>query len=133
MSDEEEYQAPKIEDLENEAENNIAEFNKLLDSLSDLHEKKKILWKQIYNNAVLDRRNAYMMYGDLYSKVQGMSAEHAIHGTTLAKYLERMEKSNGQLIKLAEILDEAVEKDEEDMLNEDNYYQNMENYHNSKE
>lgn len=113
-------------DLETQTNKNIRDFADLLDTLSTLHDKKKSLWKQIYENAVLDRRNAYIMYSDLYTKVHNSAAEHAIHGQTLAKYMERMNKSNEQLIKLAEILDEAVTVDEEDMTNEDAFYETME-------
>lgn len=112
-------------DLEEKAQKNIKAFSDLLDSLSTLHEKKKILWREIYENAILDRRNAYIMFGDLYQKVHNSSAEHAIHGATLAKYLERMNKSNEQLIKLAEILDEAVDTDENETLDEDSFYDMM--------
>lgn len=120
------YDAPDIETIEDEVEKNIDDFNQLIDTLGSLHDKKKALWKQIYNNAVLDRRNAHIMFGDLFAKVYGSVADHAIHGPTLAKYLERMEKSNTQLIKLAEILDEAVNEDEDGLMGEDAVYEAME-------
>lgn len=127
MSDEiEKYEPVDVSTIEEEVEKNIDDFNKLIDTLGSLHDKKKALWKQIYNNAVLDRRNAYIMFGDLFAKVYGSVADHAIHGPTLAKYLERMEKSNTQLIKLAEILDDAVSDDEDDLMNEDAVYGAME-------
>jgi hypothetical protein len=37
---------------------------------------------------------------------------HYNHGLNLTKYLERMEKANNQLLKLAELVDKAKEKDE---------------------
>ena len=121
-----EFEPDTPEELETRAEKNIKSFTKLIEGLSNLHDKKKLLWKEIYENAVLDRRNAYIMFGNLYQKVHGSSAEHAIHGQTLAKYLERMNKSNEQLLKLAEILDDAVDADEESELDEDAFYNSME-------
>ena len=134
MRDEEEYEddafeAPTIQDLEDEVKKNVGEFNGLIDTLGSLHDKKKALWKQIYNNAVLDRRNAYIMFGDLFSKVHGNVSDHAIHGPVLSKYMERMEKSNAQLIKLAEILDDAVTDDEDGLMDESNVYTQMEKFH----
>jgi len=102
-------------ELDQKIDRQLKDFSALLDSLSSLEEKKKSLWKQIYENAVTDRKNAYILFGDLYKDVHNNPNEHAIHGPTLAKYLERMEKSNQQLIKLAEMIDDVVE-DEEDLL-----------------
>ncbi len=112
--------------LESEAKKSMKDFDKLVDSLSTAHDKKKALWKQIYDNAVTDRRNAYIMFTDLYTAVHGKTTEHAIHGATLAKYIERLTKSNEQLIKLAEIIDDAVASDEDDLTNEDTMYDQLE-------
>jgi hypothetical protein len=112
--------------LESITKNNIKSFEELVDSLSSAHDKKKALWKQIYENAVKDRRNSYVMFIDLYSKVHGNGSEHAIHGNTLAKYMERLNKSNEQLLKLAELIDEAVEVDDDALANEDSIYTRLE-------
>jgi hypothetical protein len=122
----EEFVPKNAKELEREAENNIDNFTKLLDTLSSLHDRKKVLWKEIYENATLDRRNAYIMFGDLYQKVHSDPTQHAIHGQNLTKYLERMSKANEQIIKLAEILDDAVEQDEEIITDEDDFYNKME-------
>jgi hypothetical protein len=96
------------EDLEN--------FAALLDSLVNIDEKLKMLWKQIYENALTDRRNAYIIWTDLYIVVQGNAENHVIHGDHLAKYMERMEKANTQLLKLAELVHKAKDKqDAEDL------------------
>lgn len=96
------------EDLEN--------FAALLDSLVNIDEKLKMLWKQIYENALTDRRNAYIIWTDLYIVVQGNAENHLIHGDHLAKYMERMEKANTQLLKLAELVHKAKDKqDAEDL------------------
>jgi len=113
--------------LEKEVQERVKNFNGIIDSLSTAHDKKKELWREIYQNAVLDRRNAYIMFTDLYTKVHGMGTEHAIHGQTLSKYMERLTKSNEQLIKLAEIIDDAVAADEDDLLqDEDSVYDQLE-------
>jgi hypothetical protein len=113
-------------ELEQEAKKNMSDFKDIVDSLSSAHDKKKTLWKQIYDNAITDRRNTYIMYIDLYSRVHGNGTEHAIHGTTLAKYIERLTKANDQLIKLAEIIDEAVVSDEDEWQGEDSVYDQLE-------
>lgn len=112
------FRPTPIRELDRKIDKQLKDFSALLDSLSSLEEKKKSLWKQIYENAVTDRNNAYILFGDLYKDVHNNPNEHAIHGPTLAKYLERMEKSNQQLIKLAEMIDDVVE-DEEDLLTDE--------------
>lgn len=113
--------------LEKEAKKSMKEFDTLIDSLSAAHEKKKALWKQIYNNAVTDRRNSYIMFTDLYTEVHSKPHEHAIHGNTLAKYMERLNKTNEQLIKLAEIIEDAVAADQEEQeLDENGLYDALE-------
>lgn len=91
----------------------IANFSNLLDSISSIDERQKMLWKQIYENAVTDRASAHIAYVDLYIMVHSKEDKHAIHGQTLAKYLERMEKSNTQLLKLVELVSAAKSEDVE--------------------
>jgi hypothetical protein len=81
-------------------------FEELLLNLK-VDSKIKSLWKQIYLNSISDRTNAMVAYTDLYIKCHGEPDMHAIHGQNLAKYLERMEKSNAQLIKLAEMIEKV--------------------------
>jgi hypothetical protein len=104
-------------------EERVKEFNNLLQSIESLQDKKKALWLEIYENAITDRQNAYFVYTELLKKVIDNTAEHAIHGTTIAKYLERMSKSNDQIIKLAELIAEAEGKSE--ALSQDEIYQCM--------
>lgn len=99
-------------ELDKKIKQQMEEFSNLLESLDDSLEKKKNLWKQIYENAVVDRKNAYLVFTDLYVQVQGKPAEHAIHGQTITKYMERMSKATDQLIKLAELVAAAEEKTE---------------------
>jgi len=120
-----EFEGISTQELENEVKKKIESFESLLDSLSSLHDKKKILWAEVHKNALTDRRNAYIMFSDLYTMVHNDNAQHALHGMTLTKYLERMSKANDQLIKLAEILDEAIEEDEE--IDPDQIYEHLQN------
>lgn len=88
----------------------IETFIELLDELSDISEKQKKLWKEIYQNALIDRHNAYSMFIELTSITQDKSAEHAIHGRSISAYLERMGKANEQLIRLAELIAKSDNK-----------------------
>jgi len=99
-----------------DTEEDLNEFSVLLDSLTTIDEKLRMLWKQIYRNSLEDRRNAHIIWLDLYTIVLGNPEQHVIHGDHLSKYLERMEKANAQLLKLAELVYKAKEKQEADEL-----------------
>lgn len=105
-----EFKAIPTAELDKQVQRQMKEFGSLLDSLDKNLDKKKTLWKQIYENAVIDRKNAYLVFADLYVQVHGRAAEHAIHGPTLSKYMERMGKCTDQLLKLAELVASAEEK-----------------------
>lgn len=85
------------------------DFSSLLDRIENVDDKKKQLWKEIYENAVSDRQNAYALFGTLVTIADNKSAEHAIHGKSIATYIERMSRANDQLIKLAELVAKADE------------------------
>ena len=113
-----------IEDAVRRAEEKnkkINDFGDLLDSLTTTDEKRKMLWKEIYQNAVTDRENAYSLYIGLYQTMGSSPSDHATHGGMLVKYLERMGKANEQIIKLAEMIksteDEEAELSPEDIFN----------------
>ena len=88
----------------NKKEKKVEEFSDLLDSLENTEDKRKMLWKEIYENALTDRENARVLFTDLLMESQGNAANHAMFGTIMSKYLERMAKSNDQIIKLAELI-----------------------------
>lgn len=88
-------------------EDGMKNFSDLLETLDSLPDQKKALWKEIYFNAITDRRAAYVLYNDLLSGVIGQPAQHAIHGPIMAKYIERVSRSNDQIIRLAELVAEA--------------------------
>jgi len=88
----------------------VEEFSDILNDLVSTEDKKKLLWKEIYENALTDRENAGMLFTDAWSRMGTGSTEHATLGTTLTKYLERMSKSNEQILRLAELISKAEEQ-----------------------
>lgn len=112
--------------MEDDTKKKIQEFEDLLATLSSSADKQKSLWLQIYQNALMDRTNSYLAWTDLYAKVHGNPTEHAIHGQNLSRYLERMSKANDQLIKLAELINNAKTKEDDNALTEDELYSQLE-------
>lgn len=94
-------------------EEKIKDFTELLDQIDNVNDKKKRLWKEIYENAVTDRQNAYVLFTTLVDIVENKSTEHAIHGRTLATYIEKMSKANDQIIRLAELVAKSEYKEAE--------------------
>ncbi len=86
------------------------QFGALLDSIENIEDKKKHLWREIYENAIIDRMNAYMLFTDVYTSMSGDKSDHITLGPMMAKYIERMNKANDQLIKLAELISKEEEK-----------------------
>ena len=86
------------------------QFGDLLGSIENLEDKKKHLWREIYENAIVDRMNAYMLFTDVYGCMTGDKADHVTLGPMMAKYIERMNKANDQLLKLAELISKEEEK-----------------------
>jgi len=113
----------KISDLQQRIDKKnkkIGDFGDILDAIESTEDKKKLLWKEIYENALNDRENASILFMDLMTQSQGSSANHATFGPIMAKYLERMSKSNDQILRLAEIIDKAESKSE--MINPDDIF-----------
>jgi hypothetical protein len=108
MSDNENIEKiKKIIPASNTVQRRMQDFSELLDSIEDLTDKKKHLWRQIYENAVADRDSAGVLFLDLYISSAGNATQHTLNGPILSKYLERMCRSNDQLIKLAELIERA--------------------------
>lgn len=108
------------DDLDDDVADKVKNFSELLEQLDSVKDKKKRLWREIYENAVVDRVNAYKMYRALHGIVTTKPTEHAVHDKSISSYLERMAKSNDQLIKLAELLGAADKKSE--AINPDDMY-----------
>ena len=105
----------------------MQDFSELIANISTLGDKKKSLWSEIYKNAITDRAKAGLMFTKLETIMAEKTAEHAVHGKTAAAYLERMNKANDQLIKLAELVakaetEEAAANAQDD---EEELYDNM--------
>lgn len=96
----------------------LKDFSDLLDSITNTTDKKKFLWKEIYENAIVDRNNSYMLFTNLYNTMGSASSEHTTFGLLLTKYIERMNKSNDQLLKLAELISKEQEKNEKINMND---------------
>ena len=78
----------------------IEKFSDILDALESTEDKKKLLWKEIYENALTDRENAHALFTDLMTQSQGNAANHAMFG-------QIMSKSNDQILRLAELIAKA--------------------------
>ena len=102
-----------LENSEIKLESKVRDFSSLLDQIEGLSDKKKKLWKEIYENAVYDRQNAYILLTKVLSIVENKSVEHAVHGKSLSSYIEKMSKANDQLIKLAELIAKAEKTSDE--------------------
>lgn len=114
-----------VSDLEQKSVSQIREFTDLLSTLASVEDRTKALWRQIYENAVNDRKNAYIMWVDLYIHVHSNPTEHAVHGQNLARYLERMSKANDQILKLADLVSQASQEEIETAVSEDDIYQQI--------
>ena len=100
--------------------NKIKEFSDLLDTLSKTEDKKKLLWKESYQNAIDDRESAHILLTDLIKVSLNNSTNHLQFGALMAKYLERMSKSNDQILKLAELI--AKEQEELETVSDDEIF-----------
>tara|TARA_B100000674_G_C37958102_1_gene970656 strand:- start:161 stop:514 length:354 start_codon:yes stop_codon:yes gene_type:complete len=113
----------KKEDKIKKQEDKIKNFADLLDSLTKTADKKKLLWKESYQNAIDDRESAHILLTDLIKVSLNNSTNHLQFGTLMSKYLERMSKSNDQILKLAELI--AKEQEEAENVTPDSIYDSI--------
>ena len=52
-----------------------------------------------------------MLFTDAWTRMSSGTAEHISLGPTLTKYMERMSKSNEQILRLAELITKAEEQE----------------------
>jgi len=90
----------------------IEQFSDILDGLTSTEDKKKLLWKEIYENALEDRGSAKILFEDLMLQSRGNTANHSMFGSIMSKYLERMSKCNDQILRLAELIAKEEEKNQ---------------------
>ena len=110
----------KMLDEQRQTEAKIKAFNELLDGLSSTKDKKKALWREIYENAVSDRERASILYTEAFKTMAGGVGDHTTLGGVMTKYLERMCKSNAQILSLAEMISKA--EIAEERLNSDDLF-----------
>ena len=101
----------------------LNEFSDLLDNLVDTEDKKKLLWKEAYQNSLDDRESASLLLNDLLMTIPGNPGNHSIHGTLATKYLERLSKCNDQILKLAELV--AKEQERESAVSPDDIFKSI--------
>ena len=92
------------------------------ESSSNDPKSKEEIWAEIYQNAFQDREKASMLVTNLWKEITADPEKHALYGTTITKYLERMSKSNDQLVKLAELMQKSSEDVEDVDLDLDDVY-----------
>jgi len=114
-----------VDEIDRSIKDKVKDFSGLLNQIESLNDKKKQLWKEIYENAITDRQNAYIMFTKLVLIVQDKSTEHAVHGKTISSYIEKMSKANDQLIKLAELIARAESANES--INPDDLFDKIRN------
>jgi len=102
-------------------EEKIKDFSEILDGLNSIEDKRKALWKEIYENAISDRERASILFTEAYKAMGTSSTDHVAIGTTMSKYLERMCKSNDQILQLADLINKTEQReakvDPEDLFN----------------
>jgi hypothetical protein len=98
----------------------IQNFADILDGIDSLENKKKMLWKEIYENSLEDREKAKMLFNDAYLSMTSDINTHMNVGAIMSKYLERMCRSNDQILKLAELI--AKEEEKAETLSDDDIF-----------
>ena len=97
------------------------------ESSSNNGKSKEEIWSEIYQNSFQDREKASMLVTNLWKEITADPEKHALYGSTISKYLERMAKSNDQLIKLAELMQKTEHREEEEDLDLDDVYSKIGN------
>lgn len=98
----------------------IQNFADILNNIDSLEDKKKMLWKEIYENSLEDREKAKMLFNDAYLSMTSDINTHMNVGAIMSKYLERMCRSNDQILKLAELI--AKEEEKAETLSDDDIF-----------
>ena len=104
-------------------EEKLKDFSSLLTSIESVDDKTRMLWKEIYNNAINDRLNASILFLQLFEITTNKSSEYAVHGKTMASFIERMAKANDQLIRLAQLV--ADSKRADNNINPDDIFEKI--------
>lgn len=103
----------------------LAAFSDLLDDIPSLDTKLRVIWEEVYQNAIKDREAANIQMLALINGAQG-GATYALQLETapaIVKYLERMAKSTDQLLDLARRIEAHV--DDADEFDENSLYDDI--------
>ena len=111
----------KLLDAQQKKEEKIKNFDDLLSTLESADDKKKLLWREIYSNALSDRERASILFTEAYKAMGSGPSDHVTLGATMTKYIERMNKSNDQILRLAEL----IAKEEDKPINVDDIFNQM--------
>ena len=98
--------------VDTDIEDKVKSFNDLVADVVDLDPKLRLLWSEIYQNAIADRRYSRLLYEDLLPKLLSAAENHGLYGDKIKMYLERMSKANDPLLLLSKYIAEHVAADE---------------------
>ena len=101
----------KLLDKNRSLEDKVGSFNELLDELTSTEDKRKALWREVYENAVSDRERASILLTEAFKAMTGTGPDHMQLGSIMVKYLERMCKSNDQILHLADQISKAEKQE----------------------
>ena len=102
----------KLLEKSKDKEERVKDFGDMLAGITSIDEKRKALWKEIYENAVSDRERAAILFTEAYKSMGSSPSDHLALGGTMSKYLERMSKSNDQILNLADLVNKAQVEEE---------------------
>lgn len=122
MTNDQQLEQQIIEITERSVEEKLKNFDILLRKIESIDDQKRHLWREIYENAIADRQNAFLMFKKAVYMAD-TSTQMAVHGRTIEKFLEKMSKANDQLIKLAELIAKADPENEKELSTDDMYKQ----------
>ena len=101
----------KLLDKNRKLEDKVEGFSDLLNELTSTEDKRKALWLEIYENAVSDRERASILFTEAFKAMTGSTTEHTTMGSIMTKYLERMCKSNDQILHLADQISKSEKQE----------------------
>ena len=100
----------KLMENDKKARQKLESFEKILLNIEDIEPQKMHLWLEIYTNATNDRAAASALMSQAFMQLGSAAIDHISLGPMLVKYLERMNKSNDQLLSLAIVVAKEIEK-----------------------
>jgi len=93
-------------------EKKTEEFKALLGDIEGLSNKRKSLLTEIYNNCVIDRANAHCTLQIIVEIAGNSGSDWAVHSRAIHAAIATMQKSNEQLGKLAEHINQLREDED---------------------